>query len=100
MANIRDVAKRAQTSVATVSAVVNNSGYVSPALRARVLQAVEALDYRPSAIARSLSTRRAGTVGGKTCFSLRQEVGPLVPERCYHAGVPAGRGLIVAGPCA
>ncbi len=63
MANIRDVAKRAQTSVATVSAVVNNRGFVSPSLRARVLQAIEALDYRPSAIARSLSTQRTKTIG-------------------------------------
>jgi LacI family transcriptional regulator len=63
MANIRDVARRAQTSVATVSTVINNSGYVSPSLRARVLQAIEDLDYRPSAIARSLSTQRTKTIG-------------------------------------
>ncbi|MHB1416326.1 MAG: LacI family DNA-binding transcriptional regulator, partial [Chloroflexota bacterium] len=63
MPNIRDVAKLAQTSVATVSAVVNNSAYVSPALRARVLQAIGDLGYRPNAIARSLTTRQSKTIG-------------------------------------
>jgi len=36
MANIYDVAKRARVSGATVSAVVNNSSYVSPALCEKV----------------------------------------------------------------
>ncbi|WP_343713226.1 LacI family DNA-binding transcriptional regulator [Inquilinus sp.] len=54
MATIRDVARAAGVSTATVSAVVNDSAYVSPALRARVLAAINELQYAPSAVARNL----------------------------------------------
>jgi LacI family transcriptional regulator len=53
-ATIRDVAKKAGVSTATVSAVVNDSAYVSPALRARVLEAIRVLRYTPSELARRL----------------------------------------------
>ena len=42
MATIKDVAREAEVSTATVSAVINDSAYVSPALRARVLSAIDA----------------------------------------------------------
>lgn len=54
MATIRDVAKAAGVSTATVSAVVNDSAYVSPELRARVEAAVRELNYAPSMVARNL----------------------------------------------
>lgn len=61
---IRSVAQRAQVSVSTVSQILNgNSSYVSAAKRERVLQAVEELQYRPNAIARSMVQRRTKTVG-------------------------------------
>ena len=43
MTTIRDVAKAAGVSIATVSAVINESAYVSADLRARVLSAVAEL---------------------------------------------------------
>lgn len=52
---IADVAARAGVGVATVSRVLNGHSNVRPATRARVLDAIAALDYRPSALARSLS---------------------------------------------
>lgn len=55
-ATIKDVARTAGVSTATVSAVVNESAYVSPALRARVLEAVRDLSYAPSQLARRLRT--------------------------------------------
>lgn len=55
-ATIKDVARTAGVSTATVSAVVNEFAYVSPALRARVLEAVRDLDYAPSQLARRLRT--------------------------------------------
>ncbi|HEV7252799.1 MAG TPA: LacI family DNA-binding transcriptional regulator [Mesorhizobium sp.] len=58
MPTIRDVAKAAQVSTATVSAVVNGSAYVSPELKARVMAAISALDYAPSSAARSLKRGR------------------------------------------
>jgi LacI family transcriptional regulator len=54
MTTIRDVAKAAGVSTATVSAVVNDSAYVSPELRTRVQAAIEELNYAPSMVARNL----------------------------------------------
>jgi LacI family transcriptional regulator len=62
MATIRDVARAAGVSVATVSAVVNDSAYVSPALRARVLDAVRELGFAPSQVARNLRRGRSDLV--------------------------------------
>jgi len=55
---IVDVARTAGVSTATVSRVLNDHPQVDVALRARVLQAVKDLGYRPSRVARSLRTRR------------------------------------------
>ena len=54
MATIKDVANTAGVSPATVSAVLNDSAFVSPALKARVLDAIRDLDYAPSQLARNL----------------------------------------------
>ena len=62
-ATIRDVALRAQVSVASVSRVLNGSDVVTGPTRQRVLEAVEALSYVPHSGARSLSTSRTQTVG-------------------------------------
>jgi LacI family transcriptional regulator, repressor for deo operon, udp, cdd, tsx, nupC, and nupG len=58
---IRDVAEHAGTSYQTVSRVINNKGEVAPATRARVLQAIEALNYRPSMAARTLAQEQPRT---------------------------------------
>lgn len=63
MATIRDVAKVARVSTATVSATLNQSAYVSPQLRSRVLQAIEQVDYQPDGIARSLRRGVTETLG-------------------------------------
>lgn len=62
-ATIRDVAERAQVSVASVSRVLTGAGVVAEPTRLRVLEAVEALAYVPHSGARSLSTSRTDTVG-------------------------------------
>lgn len=54
---IRDVARRAGVSIATVSHVINGTHYVGPELQQRVLGAIEALNYRPNRLARALSRR-------------------------------------------
>jgi DNA-binding LacI/PurR family transcriptional regulator len=51
---IRDVARRARVSTATVSYVLNDSRPVGTETRERVLRAVKELGYRPSVIARGL----------------------------------------------
>jgi len=62
-ATLRDVARRAGVSVKTVSRVVNNQAEVSEDTRQRVLDAIAALGYRPSKLARGLVTQRTDTVG-------------------------------------
>ena len=63
MATIYDVAKYAGVSVATVSAVVNDSSFVSRELRQKVTAAIEALHYTPNLLARSLAIKRTNTLG-------------------------------------
>ena len=54
MPTIHDVAKRAKVSVKTVSRVLNHHEHISPQTRARVEQAIQELNYAPSAIARQM----------------------------------------------
>lgn len=63
MVTIRDVAKLAGVSVATVSNTVNDPNRVSDALRERVLKAIETLNYAPRAAARSLRKQSSGLLG-------------------------------------
>ena len=63
MSTIRDVARLAGVSVASVSAVLNSKGTVSEKLIKRVRSAAKALDYHPDEVARSLKTRNTHTVG-------------------------------------
>ena len=60
---IRDVARIAEVSVATVSRVLNKIETVSPGTRRHVLQVAQELDFVPHAGARSLSLRRTDTIG-------------------------------------
>jgi LacI family transcriptional regulator len=64
MATIYDVAKAAGVSPTTVSFVLNNSSRsISPATRQRVLETMEALNYRPNSAARGLVRRRHNSIG-------------------------------------
>lgn len=62
-ATIKDVARLAGVSTATVSYVVNDTRPVSETTRQRVMSAVEELEYRPSAVARSLRIQRTRSIG-------------------------------------
>ncbi|WP_125766452.1 LacI family DNA-binding transcriptional regulator [Lapidilactobacillus wuchangensis] len=63
LATIRDVAKKAGVSVATVSRVINDSGYVGQDTRKKVKQAIEELNYSPNEVARSLYQRKSKLIG-------------------------------------
>jgi LacI family transcriptional regulator len=60
---VADVARRARVSRATVSRVLNQYAHVRPDVRARVQRAMQALGYRPDAVARSLARRETRTLG-------------------------------------
>lgn len=60
---LRDVARHAGVSIATVSATINQTAYVSPELQERVRQAIADVSYHPDGIARSLKKRATQTLG-------------------------------------
>lgn len=62
-ATIRDVAREAGVSVATVSRAMNQAESVSEKLRNRIDAAVAKLDFHPNAIARTLKTNNTGSIG-------------------------------------
>ena len=60
---IRDVAKKANVSVATVSRVINNKGYVFEETRATVMRVIDELGFEPNQLARSLTNHRSMMLG-------------------------------------
>ena len=59
MTTIKDVAKAANVSVATVSRVINNKGYVNEETRRLVEKAIKELKYIPNQLARSLYNKQS-----------------------------------------
>lgn len=74
MPTIRDVARHANVSVGTVSNVLNGNAAVREGTRRRVLDAIKALNFHPTAAARSLNTQQTNTVG-----LIRTELRPASP---------------------
>jgi len=81
MTTVKDVARRAGVSTATVSHVINETRFVSAELRARVHQAMKELDYRPNAIARSLRRKKT------------QNIGMVVPDIAYPFLAEVAKGV-------
>jgi DNA-binding LacI/PurR family transcriptional regulator len=61
--SIRDVARLADVSHQTVSRVINNHPSIRPETRARVLEVMTRVQYRPNRAARALVTSRSQTIG-------------------------------------
>lgn len=61
MVHIKEVAKRAKTSITTVSRVINDSGYVKEETKKRVLEAIDELEYRP--LERSKKNKETKAIG-------------------------------------
>ncbi|MFD1775881.1 LacI family DNA-binding transcriptional regulator [Paenibacillus rhizophilus] len=60
---IKDVARKADVSIATVSRVLNNLPGYSDKTKQKVYQAIEEIGYQPNAIARGLINKRTHTIG-------------------------------------
>jgi LacI family transcriptional regulator len=58
-----EVAERADVSIATVSRVLRNKGYVAPQTRKRVEEAIRATGFRVNAVAQGLRSQRTLTIG-------------------------------------
>jgi LacI family transcriptional regulator len=80
MANIgiKDVAKHAGVSSATITRFVNNSGYVSTQTRKRVQKSIDILGYTPNRMAKALKNNRTGIIGN---------VVPLSAENPFYDSV-------------
>ncbi len=63
MTTIKDVAKMAEVSIATVSRVINNGPKVGAKTRAKVQAVMDELGFRPNQAARSLVMQRSQTIG-------------------------------------
>ncbi|OYD07294.1 LacI family DNA-binding transcriptional regulator [Paludifilum halophilum] len=62
MTTIRDVARQAGVSVATVSRVINGNSYVNKDTESRVREAIQVMDYEPNTVARGLASKKTGTI--------------------------------------
>ncbi|TVP95997.1 MAG: LacI family DNA-binding transcriptional regulator [Acholeplasmatales bacterium] len=80
MANIKEVAKRAGVGIATVSRVINNSGYVKKETREKIEQVIDDLGYVPNEIARSMTRQRTNIVA----FVLPHSNHIFFSELLYH----------------
>lgn len=63
MATIKDVAKRAGVGIATVSRMINGTGYVSEEAGKRIEAAIRELHFIPNERARNLSRKKSGIIG-------------------------------------
>lgn len=88
---IRDIARVAGVSKASVSYALNDLPGVSEATRARVRAVAADLGWRPSAAARSLSNDRAGAIGLVIARDLR-----LLEEEPYYMRLLAGMESVLA----
>ncbi|AIQ52839.1 LacI family DNA-binding transcriptional regulator [Paenibacillus sp. FSL R7-0331] len=61
--SIKDIALKANVSIATVSYVLNGTRNVRPETHRRVTEAIEELNYKPNDIAKSLKRNRTNTIG-------------------------------------
>ncbi|MDQ0150188.1 LacI family DNA-binding transcriptional regulator [Eubacterium multiforme] len=61
--SIKDVAREAGVSIATVSRVLNDIDVVNEDTKKKVVDAIKKLGYRPNIVARSLKTQRTKTIG-------------------------------------
>ncbi|PQP89332.1 LacI family DNA-binding transcriptional regulator [Paenibacillus sp. AR247] len=95
MVTIKDVARHAGVSVATVSRCINETGYVHADTRKKVEDAVRALNYAPNEVARSLYTRKSRLIG----LLLPDITNPYFPQlaRGVEDGMQANEFRIIFG---
>src|SRR2546421_9971199 len=73
---IKDVAREAGVSTATVSHVINKRKFVTEATRERVLRAIEKCNYYPNVHARTLASGRSNIIG----LLISDITKPFVPQ--------------------
>jgi LacI family transcriptional regulator len=95
LTTISDVARMANVSVSTVSHVVNGTKPVSAATRSRVEEAIQAADFTPHQVARSLRSGRTRSVGLVVSDTSQYIFGRIISE--VERGIRgAGQTLLLA----
>lgn len=94
MATLKDVARIAGVSTATVSRVVNEQGKVGNKCRQRVKKVIEEIGYRPNVIAKSLANKSSNTVGIVTP-NLSMSFFSTMACGAEHAARESGYGLVM-----
>ena len=89
MATMKDVARLAGVSTSTVSHVINKDRFVSESVTDKVEAAIKALNYAPSALARSLKLNQTRTIGMLITASTNPFYSELVrgvERSCFERG--------------
>jgi LacI family sucrose operon transcriptional repressor len=89
MPTIKDVAKYAKVSVATVSRIMNNRGAISEKTRKKVYKAMKDLDYHPNEMARALQNKKSHIIGlivPHIDYSFFSRLTEAIEETCYERG--------------
>ncbi|MDF3002231.1 MAG: transcriptional regulator, LacI family [Bacillota bacterium] len=94
MAGIKEVAKKAGVSISTVSNVMNEKKPVSPELKARVTEAIEALQYEVNPVGRGLKSNKTNQVG-VIVPSFNQVYFPAILQGIHEAGLKFGYTILV-----
>ncbi|WP_018924880.1 LacI family DNA-binding transcriptional regulator [Salsuginibacillus kocurii] len=92
---MKEVAKRAGVSIATVSAVINESKYVSDELKKRINEAIIELDYRPNRNARGLKGKETNLIG-VTVTELTNPFYPLMVQGIEESAHEKGYNMVLA----
>ena len=93
--DMKEVAAAAGVSTATVSRVLSQSGYASPATRARVTEVADRLGYQPDSVARGLRTRRSTTLA-ILVPDLRNPVTLAFIRGVQHVAQQCGYAVVIA----
>ncbi|HTH59999.1 MAG TPA: substrate-binding domain-containing protein [Paraburkholderia sp.] len=98
MATLKEVAARAGVGLGTASRAISGKGPVSAAALARVREAVEALDFRPSSIGRAMVQQSLGIIGIFAPTFIGSYYGSLLREADTELRA-VGRHIVVATGC-
>lgn len=61
--NIKDIAEKADVSIATVSNVINNRGRVGEETRKKIMNIIETYNYQPNELAKNLKLNKTDSIG-------------------------------------
>lgn len=89
MATIKDVAKHANVSIATVSRIINNRGPIGNKTRQKVYDSMKVLNYQPNEMARALQKQKSNIIGlivPSIEYAFFSRLIEAVEETCHNNG--------------